>query len=699
MADSVVGRLIYKITGDLGDIKQSLSNVEKRIKNFSKFVESAAGLFGVVTAFKSLINIAKGSVEAFLEQEDASTKFAAALKTTGEYSSTTQKRMEALSSSLQQVTRYGDETTTSAMAMLMSLGSMDSKMASDLIPHVQDFASAMGMDLESAATLVAKAVEGNVGALSRYGIKVEEGLDKQGRMKAITEALSEKFGGLAGAMGDTAGGALIKLQNAFGDMQEEVGRATVTSLKPLVSWLADVATKITGVMQASNDLREALKNQEKGIADTSDELIIANAKWAEARQKLDMIAEAGGSYEKQLSLIQMATAAGYNSIAEWKKGLEDSILVLRRKVNALQNTSDREVKAAAEEAEIARKRQEFADKLGVAYAKTEEAQRIALENEIRYWESVLKTAGASKSKVVAILEDLRAEYAKKFPIPDAEQAAREEAEAVTDAILFELDQQTEAYQEAEAERAKLAEKQAKLQEEVDARLRENLDRYIEEHAEAARQRLLIEQQTAEQIDQIREQSWDFAAGLLSSLGDLQRATLDRELAALNAEQERELEAFEGTEEEKAALIEQHEREKAKLEYDAALGSWRMQLAGAIVSGVRAVLSSYQSLGWPLGLAAATMQGAINAIQIAAIRAAKPVPSFAQGADFTVPPGYPNDSYPMNVESGEHVTVTPAGQGGGEPIHVTVNLDGRVIGDWMLKATRDRRALIDARSIV
>ncbi len=31
-----------------------------------------------------------------------------------------------------------------------------------------------------------------------------------------------------------------------------------------------------------------------------------------------------------------------------------------------------------------------------------------------------------------------------------------------------------------------------------------------------------------------------------------------------------------------------------------------------------------------------------------------------GADFVVPPGYPNDSFPMRVESGERVTVTPAG---------------------------------------
>jgi hypothetical protein len=50
------------------------------------------------------------------------------------------------------------------------------------------------------------------------------------------------------------------------------------------------------------------------------------------------------------------------------------------------------------------------------------------------------------------------------------------------------------------------------------------------------------------------------------------------------------------------------------------------------------------------------------------------PGKASGADFIVPPGYPHDSYRMNVQSGERVVVIPAnerakgGKGGG----ITVN---------------------------
>jgi hypothetical protein len=50
-----------------------------------------------------------------------------------------------------------------------------------------------------------------------------------------------------------------------------------------------------------------------------------------------------------------------------------------------------------------------------------------------------------------------------------------------------------------------------------------------------------------------------------------------------------------------------------------------------------------------------------------------VKAAALGADFVVPAGYANDSYMMSVTSGEHVVVTPAGQGGGPLVgSLTIN---------------------------
>ena len=48
--------------------------------------------------------------------------------------------------------------------------------------------------------------------------------------------------------------------------------------------------------------------------------------------------------------------------------------------------------------------------------------------------------------------------------------------------------------------------------------------------------------------------------------------------------------------------------------------------------------------------------------------------YANGADFIVPPGFQNDSYPMRVQSGERVQVTPAGQAAPDMSELARKLD-------------------------
>jgi len=58
--------------------------------------------------------------------------------------------------------------------------------------------------------------------------------------------------------------------------------------------------------------------------------------------------------------------------------------------------------------------------------------------------------------------------------------------------------------------------------------------------------------------------------------------------------------------------------------------------------------------------------------------------YQHGADFIVPPGYSNDSYPMRVGTGEHVQVTPRGQLGNAGRAMTVNIQG----NWSPETEQD-----------
>ena len=79
------------------------------------------------------------------------------------------------------------------------------------------------------------------------------------------------------------------------------------------------------------------------------------------------------------------------------------------------------------------------------------------------------------------------------------------------------------------------------------------------------------------------------------------------------------------------------------------------MADLIVSGILNIITqgAYGGFGFFAGLFHSG--GEISNV------GGKPVRG-ASGLDFTVPQGFPNDSFPILVESGEHVSVTPSGQG-------------------------------------
>jgi len=64
--------------------------------------------------------------------------------------------------------------------------------------------------------------------------------------------------------------------------------------------------------------------------------------------------------------------------------------------------------------------------------------------------------------------------------------------------------------------------------------------------------------------------------------------------------------------------------------------------------------------------AAALAGAAAGINLAAV-ISKSVPSFQRGGNFTVPEGFPSDSFPISVESGESVSVTPTSESEGRDL--------------------------------
>jgi len=214
-------------------VRQSVSRMENQLKTAAKgamtLKNAAKGLFALYAI--------RDTVRAFEEQEQAVAKLNASLKTTGVYSDATSKSLQQFASQLQRTTVYGDEVTLSAMAILQGMAKLDEEGIKRLMPAIQDMASAMHMDLFTAANLVAKTIGSSTNALSRYGIQVDASLPKQEKLAAVLEQLRSHFGGMAEAEAKTATGRLRQFANTLSDVKEILGSVIVDAIMPFVMGL------------------------------------------------------------------------------------------------------------------------------------------------------------------------------------------------------------------------------------------------------------------------------------------------------------------------------------------------------------------------------------------------------------------------------------------------------------------------------
>jgi hypothetical protein len=102
-----------------------------------------------------------------------------------------------------------------------------------ITPLVVDYARKFGVDMTDAAKQVGKALDGQIGALRRSGVSIDENLFKTDRYAAVTQALRDQVGGFAEEEGKTFAGSLERLKNQLGDVAEGVGVGAVDAFSSL----------------------------------------------------------------------------------------------------------------------------------------------------------------------------------------------------------------------------------------------------------------------------------------------------------------------------------------------------------------------------------------------------------------------------------------------------------------------------------
>ena len=227
---------------------------QKATKNLGGVAKKIAGIGMAYMGAQGLISGIKGSLDAFGRQELAEKKLEQALGKTSD-------ALLRQASSLQKVTRFGDEATIEQMAFLGSIGMTEDQIKS-IIPVAMDLAEATGMSLESAVRNTAKTFSGMAGELGELVPQIRTLTKEQMMSGEAVKVMGNLFKGQATASANTYTGQLEQLSNAVGDTAEAIGEILIPVIIPLVDtmkFLAEGTQSFINAIKSKEEIEEVVK--------------------------------------------------------------------------------------------------------------------------------------------------------------------------------------------------------------------------------------------------------------------------------------------------------------------------------------------------------------------------------------------------------------------------------------------------------
>ena len=233
---SVIARIITQYS-DKGS-KAAQRDITKLGKQFDEFGKRAFKAFAVagVAAATFAVKIGKDAVDAAMEDQKSQLLLANALRNTVNATDENIAATETYISAMQRQFAIADDDLRPSLAALAAVTG-DLAQAQGLQNIAIDVAAGTGRDLASVTQAIVKAYQGNLGALRRLGVPLEENIVKSKDFNAAMQALAGTFAGAGATSADTFAGRLRGLQLTYADIIEQLGYALIPVLQNLVIFI------------------------------------------------------------------------------------------------------------------------------------------------------------------------------------------------------------------------------------------------------------------------------------------------------------------------------------------------------------------------------------------------------------------------------------------------------------------------------
>lgn len=208
-----------KLTADGKQLQSELDKSAEKTESFGAKVAGIAKSFAGLAVVGALGTFFKSAVQESANAELELGRLSVALRNAGADAGAVGPKVQKLTDELALVAGVSGGDVMEAFTRLVTVsGDVDGSMEN--LSLVMDIAAARGIDLESAADLVGKAMNGNVTAMNKLGVAGKDAT-------TVIENARAAFGGFAEAQGKTLQGTIGRINEGWDQFKEKVGNAIV----------------------------------------------------------------------------------------------------------------------------------------------------------------------------------------------------------------------------------------------------------------------------------------------------------------------------------------------------------------------------------------------------------------------------------------------------------------------------------------
>lgn len=312
---AVVKNLMVRAGADFSPITKQAEKASASMKKMSTSISASTGMIrkalgaiGIAVSLGAVIAAAKDAKAAYDQQAEAEAKLAQVMHNTMDATSDEVKEIKELCAAQQKLGVIGDEVQL-AGAQELATYLEKSNTLKKLIPVMNDMVAQQygyNASAESAtniATMLGKVMDGQVGALSRYGYKFDEaqaqilkfGTEEE-RAATLAEVVGASVGGMNQALAMTPTGRMQQLSSTLGDIKEQFGQAVTTVATAFLPLLNRVANMLASVAALANRVAQAIANVFGKKLSTGTGAVAGGA--GAASEALDDMAESAGGAGK-----------------------------------------------------------------------------------------------------------------------------------------------------------------------------------------------------------------------------------------------------------------------------------------------------------------------------------------------------------------------------------------------------------------